>query len=890
MLRAQFTYTASRRAGAWGEGAGWKVQSVVDAPGAEPVAADAVRQAARSLGGFVPPRLPELPTRADVDALPHRLRLDLLEKPLACVSHVVAAGADYSGRPNFFAHGLVLDLGVEEADERGFLRPADLWDADFWLRPLGAKEVEASDPDAGQRGLRRGPLDDAGLERFTRDHPNQQDFVLAAFERCVMEGSSLVIVGDASESVAQWLRLIGLLVLPASAWRLPFSTFERLSDAATAARWPFTVVGVPAADAGTAAGLPGARFVVLRDDGPPAAAGLGRWTLQDRSELVTGRWAQLAGTVVLAGLLPDVARQIDDLAVECSSSAVEKPLWALGAAVLLLEDLPFDELAGDAAELAVEHWPDGLELGRRTTETLLRRMIGQLGENRVSKVILDLASAGGAAALAIELVQLNPIKEALASPTAFARLEHTLPQKVSVLHPAAAAELDEVLGEALGWVELAGDDAPRALLRIAALMQGRAGVAADRANAVDLARELLVPELLDSTGDPLTLGWPLMPAWLWDQLMPYLVPAVQEGRRDPGRELSEATHCWLSELGVPRGELTVEALRTTGPANWERAAFRVFQERPRPTDITPLERAAAFLAAMHSSAVKEDEPKEHWANAAARYAYPPKKHPMRAAEAAVLRQVLPPDIPLTVEDVVARPDLVSALRAGEAVAGLPVAGGASPWTEETAGGERASEPAAAVLVTEPREIARLAGAAMQFDDDPTKWGPVAEAMLRMDTGMLPVRNLASFTWDPRMPWNQGWQDLKAQHDDPAHRLLLAAHLICRGARAEVYRGHDQAERWLTTPDGRGRLRYENAAVELLASTRASATLVERVEQVTRAIPQQQNPAASYGRSSADQDERWRSQAVNAARRVVERLSGSTARPRAPRWNARGPQT
>ena len=88
--------------------------------------------------------------------LPRRLRLDLLDPPLACVSHVVAAGPDYSGRPNFFAHGLIVQLGDEDADDRGFLRPADLWDADLWLRPLGAKEVEFSDPDPELRQLRRG--------------------------------------------------------------------------------------------------------------------------------------------------------------------------------------------------------------------------------------------------------------------------------------------------------------------------------------------------------------------------------------------------------------------------------------------------------------------------------------------------------------------------------------------------------------------------------------------------------------------------------------------------------------------------------------------------------------------------------------------------------------
>src|SRR3954451_14024179 len=207
MLRAQFTYTASSKAGVWEKGAGWKIQSVTGAPGLDPVPEDIIRRAARTVGGFVPPTLPELPTQADVDALPRRLRLDLLGGNLACLSHVVAAGPDYSGRPNFFAHGLVLALG-DEADAGGVLRPADLWGADFWLRPFGPEAVESSSPDGSLADLRRGPLDEAALERFTRDHPNQRDLVLAAFERYVGGGGPLVVVGESPESVVQWLRLV----------------------------------------------------------------------------------------------------------------------------------------------------------------------------------------------------------------------------------------------------------------------------------------------------------------------------------------------------------------------------------------------------------------------------------------------------------------------------------------------------------------------------------------------------------------------------------------------------------------------------------------------------------------------------------------------------------
>jgi hypothetical protein len=374
VLRGQFTYTATSRAGAWDRGAGWRVQSVVGTPGRPPPTEDVVRSAVRNVGGFIPPALPELVSRGDVDALPRRLRLDLLDDRLVCLSHSVAAGPDYSGRPNYFCHGLVLDRTDEEVDDLGFLRPADLWHAGWWLRPLGSEAVESAEPDPGLNHLTRGSVDDAGPAALPGGRPGQRLLVLAAYERHLHRPAPMLVVGDAVDSVAHWVRLLGRLLFPAAAWQLSFSTYERLRSATAVARWPFAVVGVPAADAATADDLPGGTCTVLYDDRAPDQVGPGRWRLADGTDLVAGPWARLADALADAGLLPAITRQLDDLFVECRDSTADAPLWALGAAALLLDEPLPGAASRDAVAVVLTHWPAEVSLGRRTTERLRARL------------------------------------------------------------------------------------------------------------------------------------------------------------------------------------------------------------------------------------------------------------------------------------------------------------------------------------------------------------------------------------------------------------------------------------------------------------------------------------------------------------------------------------
>ena len=74
MLVAQFTYTACQQPGPYDSVPGWKVKQV------EPLDAsrELVQDAVRSFGTFTSPPVDALATMAEIQALPRRLRLDIL--------------------------------------------------------------------------------------------------------------------------------------------------------------------------------------------------------------------------------------------------------------------------------------------------------------------------------------------------------------------------------------------------------------------------------------------------------------------------------------------------------------------------------------------------------------------------------------------------------------------------------------------------------------------------------------------------------------------------------------------------------------------------------------------------------------------------------------------
>ncbi|WP_170121434.1 hypothetical protein [Geodermatophilus tzadiensis] len=547
----------------------------------------------------------------DVDR-PYRLALSPPGSDgLVCLRATTAGRPDASGALRLRLAGLLVDPSVIGS---AVLRPADLWDADIWSMDPG--------PRPG-RDLRRGSLDDAGLTAFARAHPDQREVVLAAVSSTMRSGGPLLVVGDEPAAAAHWAWLVGRLLLPVATWLLPFSTYERLVAPRPAGTLPFALAGVPGADASAVGAIAELGATVLGDREQPVRGGRDRWVLRSGTAVSAGPWARLAETVVVLDLLPEVARRVDALAAEVGGAGARRPLWALAAAVLLLDDA--DDLTADAAALARDEWPAGVPVGA----PLVTRVL--------------------------ELVREHAPPPVVAAPSA----------RPDAWWETARGRVPADAGESLSrtWFRLSGavrrgvetarerarerqaeaGDLPSSLLSVAALLDDSPALAEDRRQIAELAREVLVPAVLDRSTDPLRDGWEPVADWLWEELVPELevAPQLTDGRGLPGTVLSAATHEWLGHRSLPVGPLTVAALQRTGPVEWERAAHRLHVRRG--TDVTPLERAAAFLAAVSFGAGNGGTPVERWAGRAAEAAYPHGSLDLDTAR--VLMEVLPADIP-----------------------------------------------------------------------------------------------------------------------------------------------------------------------------------------------------------------------------------------------------
>ncbi|GAB3197979.1 hypothetical protein GCM10027261_24360 [Geodermatophilus arenarius] len=548
---------------------------------------------------------------------PFRLALSPFgDRGLVCLRATAVTPPDASGAVPLRLTCLVVD---PDAVGRQLPRPAEFWDAPLWTvapgRPLPP--------------LTPGPIDDAALTAFARTHPDQREVVFAAVERALRAGGPLLVVGDDPAATAHWAWLVGRLLLPISAWRLPFSTHERLAAPRPEGAVPFGIAGVPTTDAAAAQALAAREFTVLADDEQPVRGGRRWWALRSGPTVAVGPWARLAETVVVAGLLPDVAQRIDALAAEAGRPATRKPMWALGAAVLLLDDVDdLGDLAADAADLVREQEPAGLA----GDGPLLHRLAGLLTAH--TRPVVDEAVTQGSPSRVDALWQ--DVRTRVV-PEAGEALTRNLSRLSGVVRRGLEAAHDRAR-------ERRGDDLPGSLLAVAALLDADAP-AADRREVLDLACDVLVPALLDARTDPLRAGWLPIPGWLWEELVPELeaAPLFEDGGRLPGTVLSPRVHRWLGSLSLPVGQLRVEALQRTGPVEWERAAHRVYVLRS--ATVSPLERAAAFLGSVSSTVANRGVPVEAVAAQAAGSTYPGDS--LDAATASVLMAVLPVGFPFS---------------------------------------------------------------------------------------------------------------------------------------------------------------------------------------------------------------------------------------------------
>jgi len=627
MLVAQFTYTACQQPGPYDSVPGWKVKQV------EPLDAsrELVQDAVRSFGTFTSPPVDALATMAEIQALPRRLRLDILRGSYRTLSHLAPAGRDHTDRDAFFAHalvvatgpaGFVLDPQAVGAAGYDVPRPADMWSATGWLAPYGAAAIESAV--LGPLPVISGasPLDTDMRKDFAELHPGQRLFVFAAVEQSMADGRPLIIAGSPVET-AMWVSILTHLMIPSVGWSFGFSTYERASDLPSLlAAGHSRVIGIPSEEAGLVQHSMIDRVRLLESDAVPARD---RWLFRHsgRQDLPIGPWANLAERVCVLGLEEQVRRSIDQLAAEVGTSTDSSPQWGLPAGILLASERTGDwptELEMTAAELATATFPLGAGLTDTTGRRLIDAILAVLGDPltvfgslfRTADKDADVDPALRDHIVRGYLTAVLRDQAAFVGPT-----QPWLPASLKLSNSVSAALLGR-LPELIGWSDRA-DPVIRArvVLFVAKLAESLGWTVGQQARVVGLvvgarAEDALLPLLLAGTPLLPAGGWPPVPSWLWTRC---LEPALNDVLTEVRTENLLTAPGVLELLDSIAGPLTASTEGKVVPAkwhllSWERAAatlqadqrhWRIARDAGRqPTAGPDLEmlRAGAFLRSV----------------------------------------------------------------------------------------------------------------------------------------------------------------------------------------------------------------------------------------------------------------------------------------------------
>lgn len=547
MLEAQFTYTACKGPGPYDSVPGWKVKQV-DPPD---IQRDVIQQSARTLGTFKPPAVSALATMAEIEALPRRLRLDVLDPSYhRSLSHIAAAGRDHTNREAFFAHTLVIGIengGVPLAPDLvgappgEIPRPADLWSADGWLAPFGANAIEDATFTAPPTVSDFSPLDRDMRIDFPDLHPGQRAFVLAAVEQAYRDGKPLVIAGSPVEA-AMWASLVTHLMLPTAGWSFEFSTFEHADALPGLVGGSMKVIGIPGEEAATARAVAGEQIRLLESDDEPERLGPDAYRLADGLSLPIGPWSVLAERICAEHLDDEIRRAVDALAADVGTSTDQYPLWGLGAAVLLaapdMSPRP-RELEILAAELATATFPLGAGIADSTANRLIDGILDVLGDPMtVFRRLLQtaeqqLAAGSGERSTNQTLtdhIYRGYVMALLREPREFDR--GTMPWLPALVRPSpqVSGDLATSLVTLLDWVDSAAPAArARALVTVGQLADTLGWLSSPFAPAV---RALVIDRTADTLSRFIISGhalladasWPRLPLWLWtESLSPALV-------------------------------------------------------------------------------------------------------------------------------------------------------------------------------------------------------------------------------------------------------------------------------------------------------------------------------------------------------------------------------
>jgi hypothetical protein len=356
-------------------GGGWQV---MDSQGVTPEEGQALVRRVDALFRW-PTEIPDFPTAAQREQLPHRLVYAQAGPGTTAYWHTVPAGKDGSGRPgNVFAH-IVLDRAPD--DETVPLRPADLVLSHGWLRPFGPDEVRKAvlPPLAPQAGAATDKLGEVDRLRAIAERGALLQVLLDAV-RAALDGGAPVALGLSRPADAlSWIAAVGRLMSPGRARGLTWSTLER---AATLARAGVHLAVVPLADLGQ---VPAGSVVALAEDEQPV--------LGDRNQphrdlngapVAVTPWSDLAD-VVLGDedreLAHRVLRAQDEVAAVVGDRDLD-PGWPLAVAMTAQE-----REVHDAAEEARQFAEDKMPAGRSTA--VLRRVMQRVLVGRLGRTAAD---------------------------------------------------------------------------------------------------------------------------------------------------------------------------------------------------------------------------------------------------------------------------------------------------------------------------------------------------------------------------------------------------------------------------------------------------------------------------------------------------------------------
>lgn len=298
----------------------------------------------------------EPPDEISADALPSQFPVNFLYAGLESSGQKLLARVEFTGAgfppDNYFAHSLILDDAA--ADLAGWL-PADMWNWPAWqsapgppgglpLLELAARPSQPAGPDLPPAG--------GGIQRLAR--------LTAAADAAAAGGPPVLLIGQTSETVWEWISAVSGLLGPVLGPRLSFCTHSH-----DPLRAGTHLVGLVSAGPVSDAGRAGFSVFDLRS---------GEGAAPDEPAGADGS-AAMACAVMLAGAGRWPAQQAWALATRIARPApASLASWYPALACALMS---MNYPLGDAALTAAAEWLGSRQADPRSLEDILTGALGQ---------------------------------------------------------------------------------------------------------------------------------------------------------------------------------------------------------------------------------------------------------------------------------------------------------------------------------------------------------------------------------------------------------------------------------------------------------------------------------------------------------------------------------